>query len=411
MFDLEKYGDVIIAEPNSFPVDKTPEELICGALDNPCGSGPLLEEFIRGARNIIIIVNDATRPTPTPIILKRLFEKISHAGLKKENITILVATGAHRPPAEDEYMEILGGLYNTLRSRCIHHDCHNSKEMKDLGLTGNGTPVKLNKLLFDADKIIVTGSVEPHYFAGFTGGRKAFLPGLASFETIEANHKLALSPNARSLALKGNPVHEDMMDALKLIKAPVFSIMAVLDKNNSPAAIKAGDIIESFNAAAETARKIFCVRVPCQADIVVSVAKYPMDIDLYQSQKAIDNGALILNNGGFLILVSSCRKGIGDETYAGLLSQAASPAEALELIKNEFRLGYHKAAKMAAVSQRASIMAVTELAPEQLKKMFIKSAASVQTAMDEAISSLAARGIDKPKIVFLPDGCVTVPEL
>jgi nickel-dependent lactate racemase len=237
------------------------------------------------------------------------------------------------------------------------------------------------------------------------------LPGIASYTTIEANHKQALSPKAHSLALDGNPVHEDMMDALPLIKAPVFALMTVLDKEQKVAAATAGALMESFYVAVEIARKIFCVPVTAKADIVVSVAKFPMDIDLYQSQKAIDNGAIALKDGGTLILVSSCRDGIGDEAYAQLLASAQNPADALERIRAGYKLGYHKAAKMAEVSARATIQAVTELSAMRLKSMFIESASSPQAALDEALEKAKKQGVTVPKILVLPDGCVTVPEI
>jgi nickel-dependent lactate racemase len=201
-----------------------------------------------------------------------------------------------------------------------------------------------------------------------------------------------------------------MMDALPLIKAPVFSFMTVLDKEQGVASAVSGDLLASFYGAVETARKIFCVPVASKADIVVSVAKFPMDIDLYQSQKAIDNGALALKDGGVLILVSSCRDGIGDEAYAKLLAQTSSPAGAIESIRSLYKLGYHKAAKMAQVSGRASIKAITELPPERLASMFIESAASPQEALDEALKTLRQKGVAEPKILILPDGCVTVPD-
>jgi nickel-dependent lactate racemase len=418
-----------VAEPNEFKAAGTPEEMLARALARPYGPGDVtvrennntaggnvperngrsLGEFLEGGKRVLIIVNDATRPTPTAVILEGLLPVLEQPGLGAENLTILVATGAHRGPTEEEYRQILGGLYGRLRERCVCHDARKDGETAGLGITRNGTPIELNKRIFEADRIIAAGSVEPHYFAGFTGCIKAFLPGIASYRTIEANHKQALSPAARSLALEGNPVHEDMMDALPLIKAPVFSVMTVLDKEQGVAAVTAGDLLASFYAAVKTARQIFCVPVPSPADIVVSVAKFPMDIDLYQSQKAIDNGAAVLKDGGILILVSSCRDGIGDEAYARLLSRAVSPEDAIERIRAGYRLGYHKAAKMAAVSGRASVMAVTELPPEQLAGMFIESAASPQEALDKAMETAKARGIVKPGILILPDGCVTVP--
>ncbi|AEF85301.1 general glycosylation pathway protein [Treponema primitia ZAS-2] len=413
-----------LAEPNEFKSSGAPEQILENALKAPYGpdsftkSGPNpggqkgqgLEDFIRGGKRVLVIINDATRPTPTEAILRGLLPVFEKAGLKAENLTLLVATGAHRGPTDGEYRQILGAFHDQLRSRCFHHDSRKDEDMVDLGSTRNGTPILLNKRLFEADRIIATGSVEPHYFAGFTGGRKAFLPGIAAYKTIQANHKQALSDAACSLALEGNPVHEDMMDALPLIKAPIFSFMTVLDKEQQVAAATTGDLMASFYAAVEIARKIFCVVVPAKADIVVSVAKFPMDIDLYQSQKAIDNGAAALKDGGTLILVSSCRDGIGDEAYANLLASASNPADALEKIRAGYKLGYHKAAKMAAVSARATVKAVTELPPERLKSMFIESAPSPQAALDEALAKARAGGVKSPKILVLPDGCVTVPD-
>jgi nickel-dependent lactate racemase len=141
------------------------------ALANPVGTdGAHLGDFLVGASRVLVIINDATRPTPTPTILRVLMPVFETAGLTVANITLIVATGAHRAPTEGEYRQILGGFYETVRSRCVHHDARNDATV-NLGTTRNGTPIELNKRLFDADRIIVTGSVEPHYFAGFTGGR------------------------------------------------------------------------------------------------------------------------------------------------------------------------------------------------------------------------------------------------
>lgn len=427
-----------IIEPNEIEVRGTPEEIVAEALSNPVdaegkirsggsesnvsstheggGQRASFEEFLQGAHSVLIVINDATRPTPTPSMLGVLLPEIQKVGISLAQVMLIVATGAHRAPTEEEYRQILGDYYGLVRERCVAHNARNEADLVDLGQTRNGTPIVLNKMLFEADRIIVTGSVEPHYFAGFTGGRKAFLPGLAAHRTIEANHKLALSPMARALTLDGNPVHEDMIDALRLIKAPVFALMAVLDKDQKVAAATAGDIVGSFYAAIDTAQRIFCVKVPAKADVVISVAKFPMDIDLYQSQKAIDNGSLVLKDGGTLILISSCRSGIGDEAYANLLARASSPQDALEKIQAGYKLGYHKAAKMAAVSARATVKALTELPPERVRSMFIEPITSLQDALDTAITAALSATLGeerstetKPTVVVLLDGCVTVP--
>ncbi|MDR2617770.1 MAG: nickel-dependent lactate racemase [Treponema sp.] len=401
------------AEPNEYKVNRTQDEILLEALNRPYAAGnnyQNLESFLNEADSVLVIINDPTRPTPTETIIKTLLPVFERKGITKDRLTFFVATGAHQGPDEAGYRQILGQFWDLLKDRCIHHDARKEENMVNLGTTSRGTPVLINKRILEARKIIATGSVEPHYFAGFTGGRKAFIPGAAGYKTIEANHKLALSPAARSLALEGNPVHEDMMEAMALIRVPVFSLMTVLDKEQRIAAAAAGDLAESFYAAVETAKKIFCVPVPGKADIVISTAKFPMDIDLYQSQKAIDNGALALKDRGVLILVSSCRNGTGDETYVKLLSEASSPAEALKRIQAGYRLGYHKAAKIAEVSKRASIKAVTELPAAQLERLFIEKAPSLQDALDGALKEIAVRNNGKPRILILPDGCVTVPD-
>jgi nickel-dependent lactate racemase len=402
-----------VVEPNDPGSAETEKTILEKALKSPVGEGfGSLEEFLKpdgqGASRLLIVINDATRPTPTAAMLKAL---APYVDTSLWNTTILIATGAHRAPTEEEYHQILKDLYDRFRPLCVYHDAKNKDEMVRLGVTRNNTPLILNRRVLEAGRIIVTGSVEPHYFAGFTGGPKSFLPGLAAYETIQANHKLALSPGARALALEGNPVHEDMDETIDFLKVPLFSFMAVQDKNQKAAAAFAGELFASFRGAVETAEKIFCIPLECRADIVISIAKYPMDIDLYQSQKAIDNGALALKDGGTLILVSSCRDGLGDETYVRLLASASSPSEALEKIRLEYKLGYHKAARMAMVSERALVKAVTNLPAKELKKVFIESAPSPQAALDEAVERARNRGIETPKVLVLSDGCVSVPAL
>lgn len=391
-----------VLEPNEVPSLGERE-----ALSSSVGT---LAGFLKGAESVLVIINDATRPTPTLAMLDVILPCIEESGLSDAQLTILVATGAHRPAKEDEFAQLLGFYADRLSDRLISHVATDESSLQMVGTTRNGTPILLNKLLFAHDRIIVTGSVEPHYFAGFTGGRKAFLPGIAGFATIEANHKLAISDRACSLNLEGNPVHEDMMDALTHIKAPVFSLMTVLDKDQKVVAATSGDIVTSFEKAVAIAKKVFCVPIQRQADIVISIAKFPMDINLYQSQKAIDNGALAVKDGGTLIMVSSCREGIGDAEFAKLLGSCTSPNQALEKIKLGYKLGYHKAAKMAAVSKRINVKAYTDLDDEQLKSLFIEPVHDLQKALNEALAQ-AKRKVDNPTVLVLNDGCVTVPLL
>ncbi len=397
-----------VFEPNDLKTSN--KDIITHALRNPIGSESL-DAFLEGAKSVLIIINDATRPTPTPSMLESLLPAIERHKIEDTYITILIATGAHRKATEKELEQLLGTYKVRLQKCCVSHDSKQKEDLVHLGDTRNGTPIILNKRLFASERIIVTGSVEPHYFAGFTGGRKAFLPGVASYETITENHKLALSNRAHSLALEGNPVHEDMMDALPHIKAPIFSLMTVLDKEQKVASATSGDLVEAFHEAVKVAKEIFCVDIPHKADVVVSVAKFPMDINLYQSQKAIDNGALATKEGGTLILASSCREGLGDEEFAKLLGSTESPEKAISKIAQGYKLGYHKAAKMAAISQRMQVQALTMLEDATLASLFIEPVHNLQEAVDRALEKAKRKGVQEPTVLILPDGCVTVPNV
>ncbi|MBI5525625.1 MAG: nickel-dependent lactate racemase [Deltaproteobacteria bacterium] len=370
------------------------------AAANPLGS-PGLAAFLAGGSEALLVVNDATRPTPTARILDLLENDL--AGIEPR---FLVATGMHRAPTDEEYEQILGAArFARHRERVFAHDSKKSDDMVRVGVSRNGTEISLNRLAVEARRIVILSSVEPHYFAGYTGGRKSLLPGVAAYSTIEQNHKLALRPEARVLALEGNPVHEDMLDAVEPLHKKTFAVNLVLDKDHRVHAAVAGDVNASFLTSTALAAEAFAAPIPEKAEIVVSVVKFPLDIDLYQSQKGIDNAKHALKDGGILILVSKCRCGVGEESFARLLNSAASPADALRRIEQGYVLGYHKAAKMAEVALRARMWAVTDLAPDVLKGLFIRSCPSVQDALDEA---LRAKG-PSAKILFLLDGALVVP--
>jgi nickel-dependent lactate racemase len=387
-----------VIEPNEVEIGNE-TEVIRQALANPIGS-PSLKDFLKGAKDVLFIVNDPTRPTPTARILDMIQDDI--AGHK---VSFIVATGIHRAPTEEEYIQIFSEKYYRKYKDCIHSHDAKHDEMVHLGTSKNGTEMRVNRRGVDAHKIVIISSVEPHYFAGYTGGRKSFLPGIASFETIEQNHKLALKPEACALKLKGNPVHEDMIDALSTVKKEIFTISTVLDKNHRIYAATAGDIYKSMEQAVAKAEEVFVAKIPQKADIVVSVVKFPSDIDLYQAQKGIDNAKYALKEGGILILVAKCRMGIGEESFVRLLSSASSPKDALDRIEKKFVVGYHKAAKMAEVGLWAQTWAVTDLEPQLLEKIFIRPFSSLQAALDAARNE---KGKDA-KVLILLDGSLTIP--
>lgn len=390
-----------VIEPNPVQIGAEMATIRKG-IENPINSKSL-DEFIADAKDLLFIVNDYTRPTPTAKILEVIYDKI-----KNRNIKFLIATGIHREPNEEEFKFIFGTYYHMLKDRIYIHDSRKDEDMVYLGTSSAGTEMWVNRLGVEADKLVIIGSVEPHYFAGYTGGRKSFLPGIASYKTIEQNHKHALYPQAKVLALEGNPVHEDMIDALKTIEGKeIFSIQTVLDREKRTYSCISGHILDSFSMSVEKAHEVYCVDIEEKADIVVTVAGYPADLDLYQSHKALENGKLALKEGGIIILVSECQSGIGEETYFDLLSSCKTPKEVLERIEQGYKLGYHKAAKIAETATWAEIWGVTGIKDEDMEHAFIKPFPSIQQAIDKAIEK---KGKDA-KVLFLMDGSLTVPKV
>ncbi|UCF49120.1 MAG: nickel-dependent lactate racemase [Thermoplasmatales archaeon] len=383
---------------------KDENKLIEEALENPLGYESY-DEFAEDTDKLLVIINDATKPTPTSKILKYLLPVLS----SHPDIKFLIATGSHRAPSEEECRFIFGDTYEIFRRKTYVHNAKKDDEMTYFGKSKYGTEIYINKLVPEYKNILVIGSVEPHYFAGYTGGRKSFLPGVASYKTIEMNHKFALSDDACSLVLNNNPVNEDMVDAINFLKdLNVFSIQTVLTNDHKLFAITAGDIHKSFYAAIKYSKQIFSVPLKQKGNIVISAVPYPMDINLYQSQNALQNGKLALEDDGIIILVSKCRTGIGEDVFLKLLCKADSPKKIFDIINKEYKLGYHKVAKMAQIGIKADMWAVTDLDEDVVRKAMFKPYSDIQIAVNDAINITKSKG-KEPKVVVMPFGSLTVP--
>ena len=354
------------------------------------------DSFISDKHRILVVVNDHTRSTPTAEVLKCL-------NLKDKDVTTIIASGSHRPPGAGELREILGGDMPPYGGKVAIHNCRDKSSLRSLGRTSRGTEVYLNALLFDMDAIIPITSVEPHYFAGFTGGRKFLLPALAGFDSIASNHCLAAEDSARLLALDGNPVHEDFMETLDMFGRMdhIFSIQLVLNRESKVSYACSGDITGSFEQAVKHAKDIYVPKIPRQADIVVSVNEPPLDIDLYQSQKALQDVEYAVKRGGIIILVSSCREGIGDEHFYKLLTSEKTNVTS----ENTRKFGYHKVVKLTKLLKDARIFAVTNLPPSIPKAIGLTPYWDAQKALADATG---AKGENSEVLVVL-DAAITVP--
>lgn len=374
------------------------EELVDNAVLKPTGSAALTD-FLKNCQQLLVVVNDSARGIPTAPLLKHLKTYWEHLQVK-----YIVATGAHRGSTESELQKIFGTIYNSDRESIFIHAAEKA-EMLDLGTTSLGTPVKYNRIISQCDKIINLNSVEPHYFAGYTGGRKSFMPGLAAYEAIERNHSLAMLPSSGLLQLEQNPVHNDMEAAVELIQKEIFSLNTVLNSNNEIIHISAGNWKTSFYKAVKQAETIFLRSCPLPADIVIAVVKSPLDEDLYQAQKGIENCRNILRKNGIIILVAACPGGIGKDQFYQLLSSCQTPEEVFARINRSYKLGYHKAAKLADLMKEHQLWMVTGMDASVLAKINIRKFSAAQSALQEAI---AQKG-NAARIIINQDAGLVVP--
>lgn len=386
-----------IVQPRAVPgVDSA--SIYWNAFQKPLGVTPAdVETFLLS--DSLLIVNDGTRPTPTLQLLSKIDE---HIGLARHEY--LVATGAHALPTETELVLILGSHAGTRNRRLHVHDAQNSSCVY-LGRTSTGTEVRISEQAAKARRLVIVTSVEPHYFAGYTGGRKSILPGVSAYTTIEQNHFLALEPAAEALALRANPVHQDMLEALELLGKDILSINAVLDRKHELYSLCVGDVYAAFQAAAEKADEVFAVSTDWQADVVVAVALPPMDVDFYQAQKALENGRYLLRKGGILILVAECTGGVGNPSFVDLLSSSGDAEQTLRHARANFKLGYQKAARIAGLLLDSQIWAVTNLNSATLAKIGVRACSGLQDAVDEALA------FTRGKVSFLLDATLTVPRV
>jgi nickel-dependent lactate racemase len=351
------------------------------ALEHPLNSPPL-SLFLKGCRSLLVLVNDETRPTPTGRVLEFIWPELAPYPLK-----IMVATGMHKKSSEEGCLRIFDPIWPDVRNKLMFHDCRQERGMVFLGETTRGTRVIVNQEIMMADRLLIIGSVEPHYFAGYTGGRKGVIPGVAAYSSIVANHSLAMDLEAQPLRLAGNPVHEDLEEALRLLPVPpIFSLMLVLTPELQLYAAFSGSIQETLTVAAQKADEVFTLPFQNKADILISVAFPPLDIDLYQSQKPIEHGKMALKEDGILILVMPCPQGPGPADFQELILQTGDPKKARALLDYPYRLGNHRVTRnLKFLEHGGQIWGITDLDPHFLSQTFIRSIPSLQEAVDIAL--------------------------
>lgn len=391
------------------------EKAIRGALARPLDAPPL-REVARPGDKVVITVSDITRiwqrmDKVLPIVL----DELNAAGVPDDNITILIVVGAHRQNTESEFRDLCGDNV-CRRVRVLNHDAWDDANMVYLGKTSRGTEVRINRLVAEADRVIMTGGIVYHYNAGYGGGRKSILPGCSSVKTIRQNHLLLLGPNpgdgsdpsCMSGKLTGNAAHEDMMEIAAFVK-PDFLLNIVPTADGQVAGIFAGNWVSAWLEGTKLVNELYGVEIPAKADIVVTTAGgYPKDINLYQTGKTMDNACYAVKKNGVVVLLSECPDIHEPPGFADWFDLGGK-LEAEKALRAEFSLPGMVALKEMECSDIATFIMVTR--PENfdlVRKARMIPAGSLDEAMKIACEKCR---ISKPRFIVMPQGANTLPLL
>ncbi|MGN0947838.1 MAG: nickel-dependent lactate racemase [Megasphaera sp.] len=402
----EQVAGVLVSHAHEYKAPKSEEELVADALANPIGS-PKLSELAKGKKNCVIISSDHTRPVPSHIIMPQLLAEL-RKGNPDIDITILIATGMHRATTHEELVAKYGKEIAE-HEKFVIHVSRNDEDMVSIGTLPSGGDCRINKVAANADLLISEGFIEPHFFAGMSGGRKSVLPGIASKVTVLANHcsEFINSPKARTGILKGNPIHEDMLYAAKAAKL-AFICNVVIDADKKVIAAFAGDREKAHYAGADFEMKLAGVQaVP--ADIVITTnGGYPLDQNIYQSVKGMTAAEATCKEGGVIIDVSACSDGHGGEDFYNNLKNADSIQKAMDEIlargRNETVFDQWEAQILMRMLLKFTIIMVTKAPQQMIEDMHMKYASSIDEALAMAKEIMAKKGNKDPKITVIPDG-------
>jgi nickel-dependent lactate racemase len=390
---------VNILQPNTLEDSLSEDYVIREALRKPIATEQL-NKLVNPDDKIVIVTSDITRPVKSKIILPYILEELHKANVKDDNITIVLALGSHRKHTEDEKKILVGEqIFESIK--VIDSDMTNCV---NLGICKNGTPIDIFKPVVDADKVICIGNVEFHYFAGYSGGLKAIMPGVSSYEAIQANHSNMVKEGSYAGNIETNPVRQDIDEVGEYFKVDfIFNVLQNADKKIVGA--YAGHCIEAHRAACKALDNMYKINIDKQADIViVSPGGYPKDINIYQAQKALDNAKHAVKDGGIIILCASCKEGFENSVFEEWMLNKTTD-EMLRDIKNNFILGGHKAAAIAMILKKAKIFMVADFDENIIEKIGFSYFYDLQLAVDTAIKETGECGY----LILMPAGGSTLP--
>jgi len=399
-FEIPERNLASVILPSEFEIKEEGSSLVKKALENPIKSRRL-SEIVNPDSKVAIIVSDVTRPTPTAKVLPPLLEELYLGGVNDENITIVFALGLHRNQTEEESRKLVGEqVYEKIR--CIQHD---RKRCRHLGETSFGTPVEVFEEVADSDVIISTGTLEFHYYAGYSGGGKSVLPGVSSEKSILSYHSF-YSKLFEGDPLSGrtdSPARQNIEEAAR-VAGLNFILNVVLNSKKEIVAAVAGDFIEAHRKGVEVVDSMYKVPVEPADAAIVSCGGFPKDINLFQATKSLENAVFAVKKGGSIVLVAECTEGIGDKVYERWSTEYKTPDEAIKKFRKCFEFGGHKAATVGKAAKTFKLYLVSKLPDTESRNTFFIPVRSVEEALENILSDNS-----DAKIHIMPNGGWTLP--
>ena len=399
----EELQAVLTSSINEYETETSEVETVRRALLSPIGS-PRLSELARGKHNIVIIASDHTRPVPSRVIMPLMLEEI-RLGNPDASITILIATGCHRGTTRDELIAKFGE--DIVEKENIYvHDCDEKEKLVNIGTLPSGEPCVVNSIAYNADLLVAEGFIEPHFFAGFSGGRKSVLPGISARETVLANHSAEFinHPRSRTGILDGNPIHRDMLWAAERAGLK-FIVNVVLNEKKEVIYAVAGDT-QAAHARGVDFISGLCAVKAVPSDIAISTnGGYPLDQNVYQAIKGMTAAEATVRDGGVIIMLAKCDDGIGGDHFYHQLADEEDISKTMRAFlaqkRNETLPDQWQTQILLRILSRVSVIYISEIPDETVKKMHMIPAHSISEAMAIAKGIL---GTEAPTVTAIPDG-------
>ncbi|UZJ79485.1 nickel-dependent lactate racemase [Fictibacillus sp. KU28468] len=395
-----------IVEPNNLPGLENDEQALMEALRHPIGTPPL-KEMVKASDKVAIVISDITRPTPNDKLVPLLIRELEHVPL--ENFVIINGTGTHRDQTREEFVQMLGE-WVVDNVRIINNQCHDKDSLVNLGRSQFGCDVYLNKEYVEADFRIVTGFIEPHFFAGFSGGPKGIMPGIAGIETIMTFHNARMIGDPRSTwgNMEDNPV-QDMTREINRMCKPHFMLNVTLNREKEITNVFAGELYEAHDQGCAFAKEHAMIQCEERFDVVItSNSGYPLDQNLYQAVKGMSAAHKIVKEGGTIIIASECSDGLPDHgNYSKIFQFAQTPQALLDLINDpEFKMFDQWQVQKQAVTQVwADVYVYSKLSDEQVKGAILKPTHDIEGTLEE----LKEKYGQDMTVAVLPLGPLTIP--